>query len=224
MRWLSFIVFSFMALEQSFALECDPRRETIGQARFEVLNIVADTCWLSLAPEWVESGVYRSFLFDEHGYVMIFNSYGYGDESKTTGAREYVFFPRSKELGYKINGARVTISLRNGAEVDYDGAALKFAGSRGLHLKESSSIHPRNKGGVELSPKSGMMIDFGFRMGSSPMANKKGSAEIIDAAGHRCRVLNNEVLGWKTDGEPYVKFKTDEEFFEFVRRRCSTLS
>jgi hypothetical protein len=204
-------------------LDCKERRELIGNARFEVMNMVADTCWLSIAPDWEPSGFYRSFLFDEHGYIMIFNSLGYGPESTTTGAREYMFFPRSQGLNYSLGISHVTFTLVNGAQLDYDGKALRFMGGRGIDVKEDPSINPNNNGGVELQPKSGLMIDFGFKLGSSPMGNRKGSAKIVDGLSQTCEVRNNEVLRWKTGGEAYLKFATDAQFFQFVRTRCPSL-
>jgi hypothetical protein len=224
MKWFALIIALYlMTPSQSLALDCQPQRRIIAEARFEVMDYAADTCWLSITADWEPSGFYRSFLFDEHGYIMIFNSLGWGDESSTTGAREYVFFPRSHGLDYILQTSMVTFKLPNGAELDYDGKALRISQARGIHVSEDPNINAKNNGGVELKPQSGLMVDFGFKLGSAPMGNRKGTAKIVDSKGRVCQVNNNELLIWSNSGDPYVKFRTDAEFFQFVSTRCPTL-
>ena len=59
-----------------------------------------DACFLSVNPDYSPDLIYRNFIFRETGKLLVFNSYGPGDQSIMTGARVFYFFPL-QHLTYK---------------------------------------------------------------------------------------------------------------------------
>jgi hypothetical protein len=208
----------------SQAFDCKPDRQVIEQLRFEIMDYRTGVCWYSLSPDWSPNLIYRSYLYDQDGYLMIFNSFGNGPENASTGAREYMFFPRLRMISATLGKSDVTIHLPNGADMTYDGKTLSWIGAKGIKLQESPDIRPNNKGGIELLPESGLMVDFGWKLGSAPAGNRKGIATIVDSFGKNCTVRNSDLLSWNSSGDPSFKFASDNDFFTFVRSSCPGLS
>jgi hypothetical protein len=202
---------------------CAQRRETVAEARVEVQSPGTGRCWLTIDPDWAPSFKYRSYLFDEKGFFMVFNSTGRGPESETTGAREFYLFPRKKGLDYKISGEQIDVLLPSGAVLKYNARTLRWIGAKGGTIQEAEEISHDNQGGVEIRLESGVLLDFGFKLGGAPTGDRDGRAVFVDASGKRCEVKNSEVLKFSSSGESSLRFKTDREVQAFLKAKCPEL-
>jgi hypothetical protein len=222
MRFIYSFILMFLVSAEVNAT-CLERREKVADSSVEMHALNTETCWLLLGPDLVPDMVYRSYLFDNSGFMMIFNSYGEGPESTTTGAREMYIFPRGGVLDYRITDSEVTAVLPSGIELTYDAKAFRWSGTKGAKVKEKSQIKVGDQGGIEISIQSGLILDFGFRLGNSPTGDPARKANFVDSIGNRCTVVNRDVLEWDKNGEPYLRFKSDEAVYDFVRLHCPNL-
>lgn len=224
------ILFSSLALVFGISLAakdsqaaCIERRDRVGEARVEMKEPDPGRCWLLLGPDYQPNLRYRSYILDESGLIMVFNSYGPGPDSQTTGAREFYVFPRGTELNYRINGDQAEVIHPSGVEFSYDIQTLRWTGAKGATITEAQELRSDNEGGVEIAIQKGLLLDFGFKMGGAPTGVRSGRAVFSDAFGNRCQVSNSDVISWGPDAEPELKFNSDAEVFAFVKARCKSL-
>jgi hypothetical protein len=74
----------------------------------------SETCFSSVHPRDAYTNlIYRDYLITSEGLLMVFNSYGPGDNAKTTGAREFYFFPRKdKKVEFQHDPGRQEIMVK----------------------------------------------------------------------------------------------------------------
>src|SRR5687768_2155584 len=79
---------------RSFSTECKEVSGYNDNLQFSRERSSDGECWVSLHPRngYVDLK-YRDYLLSSSGLLLVFNSYGHGPESETTGAREFYFFP-----------------------------------------------------------------------------------------------------------------------------------
>lgn len=180
----------------------------------------AQRCYMDIHPMDVTEQIYRDYLFTNEGQLMVFNSYGDGEISKSTGARVYYLFPRKydyPDVAFEEN-RDVTVRLISGHLVRYDATTMKIASVSGLQFTEDKRIRNDNKGGVELSPTQGLLLDIGFAIGKSPGDDPNQVVQFKDFKGNTCRVKNKDVFNYKTE-DPVFKF-TDAELQVFLKKSC----
>ncbi|MCM2282586.1 MAG: hypothetical protein NDI61_12150 [Bdellovibrionaceae bacterium] len=202
----------------------DQRKKTIDAITFQVIATQDGRCWYLTGPSAKLSMFYRDFLFDDAGFILVFNSYGLGEESKTSGGREYYVFPRSHEVGMQASTAGVRVTFANGASALYSAQTAQWEDVQGISLHTVPDVVIGDEGGWELRPQSGVVLDFGFRMGGSPSGSATRSARFIDAKGETCTVRNSEILEWTEDGDPSLKFADDAAVETYLKVRCPDIS
>ncbi|TBR20440.1 hypothetical protein EPO15_13200 [bacterium] len=182
-------------------------------------------CYVSISPIDTMSMVYRSFGVFGDGMLMVFNSFGEGENpAKFTGAREFHFFPRLApgELRIDAAGPSVSVVLGDGGVLEFDPAtAQPRAVDRGS-VTVAATVDPSNRGGVEFPSYAGLMLDSGFRMGELPSMKPDWESTFRDAAGRTCTVKNSEVFSY-ADGDRELKFD-DAALKAFLKTRCPKLA
>ncbi|WP_374030184.1 hypothetical protein [Bdellovibrio bacteriovorus] len=88
-------------------------------------------CYLSLHNFKQGGLVYRDYLFTKDS-LMVFNSFGDGPISQSTGAREYYFFPRKNvipQFSWNSSDRRLEVTATDGNVVffDYETTAMTAA-------------------------------------------------------------------------------------------------
>lgn len=202
---------------------CIETEERVENARLSIMSLSDGRCWLTVRPDFPKGLIYRSFLFDNHGFLMVFNSFGEGPSSTHTGAREFYLLPRLMPLEGRVHENTIQVTVASGVVLHYDAIQLRFVGAEGATVFEEPVIAPGNRGGFELKPDQGLVLDFGFRMGSSPTGERSGKLRVIDRHGKECVLGNKEILKWDADGDPMIRFATDTEAFAYIQSRCPSL-
>jgi len=183
-------------------------------------------CYVSIGAMSTENLIYKAYGFYSDGLLMVFSSYGDGEDSNPnlTSAREFFFFPRTGALALEMDPAAQTVSvvMADGGRVHIDPATAQIRSLARGAVTVSPRVDPAERGGVEITSYSGLMLDAGFRMGESPSGRPAAESTFRDALGVMCTVKNNEIFAY-AGGEHELKF-TDSQLSTWLRTRCPKLT
>lgn len=183
-------------------------------------------CYVSIGSMLVTDLIYRSYGFFSNGLLMVFNSYGDGEDNNPnlTSAREFYFFPRTGALSLEMDKTAGTVSvvMADGGRVVINPETSQIASLERGSVMVAPRIDPADRGGVEITSYAGLMLDAGFRMGESPAGRPKADSTFRDAQGHLCTVKNTEVFAY-ANGDHELKH-TDAELKAFLKVRCPNIT
>lgn len=171
--------------------------------------------------------IYRDFLFNGQGLFMIFDSFGPGDESTMTAAREFYLFPRleNKGLSYKYDAASKTIAVTTpfGKVFTFDTQKTVLKGISGSEFTMDHTVKPDRRGGLEFTKNDGLFLDIGYKVGQSPSQNPKNKVVFKDSKHRSCVVTNSDVFNYTPEQDAILKF-TDAQLKTFLKSTCPSLS
>lgn len=178
-----------------------------------------DSCYLSVHPMQTQDLTYRDFLFSNKGVFMVFNSYGEGSNSETTGARVYYLFPRNQmpDIEVKENSIVVT-SAHSKSLFEFSKTSLDIIHFSSGTIRQDPKVHPENKGGLELGIQTGLLLDSGFAIGRDPTENPNSYSSFSDGK-NSCRLKNKELFQYFEDGNVEFRF-TDDELKKYLSKTC----
>lgn len=182
-------------------------------------------CYVSVGPASTPSSIYRRHIFFSDGRLLVFSSYGPGeDDAILTSAREFFFFPRSGALELAMDKRAGTVSVRmgDGGRVHFDPATSEIKSLDRGDVTVSPRVDPVDRGGVEITSYTGLVLDAGFRMGESPSGRPDATSAFRDAQGHTCTVTNRELFSY-AGGEHRFKF-TDAQLAVWLKKSCPALN
>ena len=206
------------------AATCRIDPEHIGGTQVYGDSIGGDRCFVSAQSNAVNGLVYRSYGFYSNGLLMVFSSYGDGDDLSTlTSAREFYFFPRLRHPGVEKDAAAktLTVIMSDGGRFTFDTAKGELASVDRGDVSVAPRVDPADRGGVEFPRYNGLVLDVGFRMGESPAGRRNGDSTFRSAHGQTCTVKNSELFAY-ADGDHRFKFD-DAALKVFLRGRCPNL-
>ncbi len=212
------------ALASPAAADCRVKPVHIGGTQVYGDRLDDGRCFVSAHSNQSHGLVYRDYTFYSDGMLMVFSSYGDGEDVSTlTSAREFFFFPRSGALAVEADEAAktLTVVMADGARATFDTAAAELASLDRGDVTVSPRFDPAERGGVEFPRYAGLMLDAGFRMGESPSGRAGAESTFRSAHGQTCTVRNPEVFSY-AHGEHEFKF-TDAALAAFLRTRCPAL-
>jgi len=156
--------------------------------------------------------------------LMVFNSFGAGPESTTTGAREFMFFPRKQSLSYTtVDGGLLRIELSD-IHFVMDSKNSRFTTIEGIEFSLAQSIDPSNKGGLEILSSQKLFLDLGFKLGNAPRVQQDRKVYFQDKYAATCELLNSDIFDYTADKyNPKFKFPSDQELGQFLKLRCANL-
>lgn len=164
---------------------------------------------------------YRDFLMTNEGLLMVFNSFGVGDEASTTGAREF-FFPSKVKTNTSVsfkNGI-ISVVLTDDVTITFSSKTGKILKMTNMNFSLASKVVPSNKGGLEISNSKVVYVDGGFTLGKSPTTVDAGKSYIKKLT-QSCQLVNRELFD-NSNGEAILRFK-NKEFDAFVAQRCPNI-
>ncbi len=202
----------------------DPSHVGNTQGYADGLN--SGKCYVSIGSMLSTNLIYRSYGFFSDGMLMVFNSYGDGEDtnSNLTSAREFYFFPRTGAMALEMDKTAGTVSvvMSDGGRVHIDPATAQIQSLERGSVTVSPRVDPVDRGGVEIVSYAGLMLDGGFRMGESPTGRPNADSTFRDAQGHLCAVKNNELFAY-AGGDHSFKF-SDAQLKAWLRTRCPNLT
>lgn len=181
-------------------------------------------CYISVRPLNPKNLLYRSFLFTNDGMLMVFNSFGPGTVSETTGAREFYLFPRLTafpQLEIRSNGD-IAVRAQSGHEFLFNAELYQLTAVSEADVTEDLNVTKKNKGGVELKLHRGLLLDLGFTMGQSPADEASRSVFFKDVQNQQCVIKNRDIFTYRDD-EVYLE-KSDAQIKKQFRPVCSKLN
>ena len=183
-------------------------------------------CYISIGPMSTTNLIYRGYAFFSDGLMMVFSSYGDGedDNPNLTSAREFRFFPRTGAMALRMDktAGTVEVTMSDGGGVVFDPATAQVRSLERGSATVSPRVDPVERGGVEITSYAGLMLDGGFRMGESPAGRPEADATFRDANGHLCTVKNKELFSY-ANGDHEFKF-TDAQLSAWLKTRCPGLT
>jgi hypothetical protein len=209
------------------ARDCQDRVEYRGATQVQVHYATdSQSCYLSIHPYKAQNLVYRDFLFTSEGNFMVFNSFGPGPDGTTTGAREYMVFPRPNQTAqftWNDDQHQLIVTHVTGEKfiLDYDKTEV-VAISNGT-ITTAKDVRPENNGGVEFTKYNGLRLDSGYKTGSAPTGIASGTSRFIDAKSHTCSVKNSEIFKYTSEGDVIFKF-SDKDLKSFLKSRCPQIT
>lgn len=192
-----------------------------------IWNESSQACFVSVHPlDGYYDLKYRDHLFTTDGLFMVFNSFGPGDESSTTGAREFYMFPRvSNEITYSWDEQNklLMVVAATGDKFVFDSRKARLISITRANATVANDIIPTNRGGIEINNFQGMMMDGGWALGRSPTSNKNGSSQFKDNAGTTCSIKNSELFRYTSSGDNIFRYKDDVSLQKLLKNRCPQL-
>lgn len=186
----------------------------------------SQSCFLSVSPldAYVDL-IYRDHLFSTDGLFMVFNSYGPGPESETTGAREFYMFPRPLnkfEFRWNRDAQELEVIHVTGDKFIFDARKARLKSISRTTVTVADYVEKGNRGGIEISNFPGLLLDGGFNIGSAPTGSSSGNSVIKDARGQSCKLQNHELFKYTSDGDVILRY-SDNTLASFLQKRCSNL-
>lgn len=196
--------------------------------RFQVGYMTgAEKCFISLGPL---NGYpkYRSFTFDSKGELMVFNSLGPGRPSTDTGARNFLFPVVKSELKIELDYEEEYIRIKNtdGKVWVFDARSAKVHSIENMNFDIDPEVTRSNRGGVELDPLNGTLIDEGWRVGGPPNILLNRNSTVKHESGKSCTVVNKDIFKLRLDNRgrvdgAYFIHDTPEKWNKFLKKNCS---
>lgn len=216
----------FVAAQESGST-CELKRAMLDNTQISTSYYQAENiCWISVHPNnTFGTLIYRDYMFGNEGLLFVFNSYGEGPNSTSTGAREFYIFPRKQYPSFQVDEAnnQVHVTTASGEVVSFDAATTRVAKMTESSFKESPKISDSNEGGFEILTHNKVVLDCGFTLGNSPSANPKRTCKFTDATNQSCSVKAGEVFKYTSDGDNDLAFQDDAALAQFLSQRCKNL-
>lgn len=201
-----------------------PRLPTVvvGDTQGYADDLGTGECYVSLHS--MSAGmVYRDYALFSGGMLMVFSSYGAGQGSDMTSAREFYFFPRTAGLALEMDPAAGTIAVRltDGGRATFDPASSQISGLDRGEVTVSPRVDRAERGGVEIPRYDGLLLDAGFRLGELPSGLPDAESVFRNAQGQLCKVKNREIFSYR--GRDHSLTFDDAGLSAFLKKRCPGL-
>ncbi len=219
---LLFYKFSYAAFTQA---KCD--HALLGSGEIQInrqWDEPSRTCFIDLHPRNVMNNRYRDYYFDNHGQLMVFNSYGDGPDSKMTAARDFFLLPQVEDYpDYSIEAnGDVVIKTVSGHLFKISAKVFSII-SLTPGLISEKTLSPDNKGGVEFTLKEGFWLDGGFMKGASRLQHPELTTIVKTSKNSKtCSILNRDYLNYNSDGDFTFKYE-NEKLTAFLKLKCPSL-
>lgn len=222
---LLFALPSFASTQAQDSQTCQDRVERGGTIQAQMRPTSNGDCFVSISNYKVSTMFYRGYVFSADANLMVFNSFGSGPVSETTGAREFYTFPRRfKYPTFTWNEEQrvLVVTSTTGDEFYFDYETAQPKGMNKAEVQVAAEISKNNGGGVEIKNYKGLIMDAGFKMGSAPTSNPRNKVKFTDETGKTCDLTVGDIFNYREDGDPYVKF-SDKNLANFLKKKCSKL-
>lgn len=220
---IAIVVFSSMARSEFTNQKCSKVLTASGDIMIQRdWDENTRVCFISLHPMDVTDLKYRDYYFDNDGLFLVFNSYGEGELSETTGSRGFMTFPQIFEypdFSIESNGD-VVVRMVSGhlLRINAEKFSVKEFSPGRFVEKELSKT---NAGGLEIKTSKGFWMDQGFKMGGMAVENKKGLTKIFGSISGSCSLKNSRLYDYSTGQIPLLYKK--EALTKFVQEVCPTV-
>jgi hypothetical protein len=202
------------------ATNCQPQDLISGRVQIQKNSFSGNNCFVSVRLANETKLTYRDYTITDKGLLMVFNSFGNGPESQSTGAREFYFFPRTREVDFSVDprSKDVIVHAPNGDDFIFAAGTAEIKSMGRGHLTVDHKISPGNNGGVEISNYKGLWLDLGFALGHSPAQEPERQVSFHNSAGGTCNVHVKDIFTQVND-EPMLRF-SDQELIDYLNYRC----
>ena len=223
--WIQLLMLGlFLIKPVSSMANCAPTHFKIDNSQVHRnYDTATNWCYLVLGPSNIDSFIYRNYMLTNEGLLFIFNSFGEGPSSTTTGARAFYFFPRlTQDISFQLNETKheLEVMLTNQKKIFFSTGTSNITNIENGSMSLDPQINPKNHGGLEITKYSGLYLDAGFSMGHSPVENLAASSVFYDSKGKSCKVKNQLIFEKKSEN---VSPRSDIEISKLLKKTCPHL-
>lgn len=224
---MNFLFFLFQATF-AFALpgdNCPSEQQLFGKLAFNRQFTVADGCLVQVTPIDKNGLVYREYVFDESGRLMVFNSVD-GPYETATSQKSLFLLPVAAPPFMRIEGDRMVVTAANGSRFFFArDSAFVQGSSEDLEIAESQKVDLSSGGNFEVK-SSGILLDAGWAIGDRSYRNELADSRFLKAGHDSCVVKNSEIFAFKDPFtgqefyQPLLKVTSAELLAAFLAERC----
>lgn len=201
----------------------------LGNMRYQIGSYRSNgKCFISIGPN-NRYPEYRSYNFDSKGELMVFNSLGDGRPSTDTGARSFFFPVTSSDLKYELDFTNeyIQVQATDGRVWKFDARSSKIESIEDMTFIEDPEVNRNNKGGLELTPTRGYLIDEGWRLGGPPNIILTRNSTIKNSQGDLCIVKNKKIFKHELDSRgrvdgAYFIYPKTKDWMKFLAKNCDS--
>ncbi|MAZ48053.1 MAG: hypothetical protein CME65_05800 [Halobacteriovoraceae bacterium] len=218
----NFVIFTLIVFSShvfAFPDVCQFQTYISNRTQIQTGQFNDGVCFVSLSDRKAQDLVYRSHLFTDEGMQMVFNSYGYGPSSSHTGARVFFHPGMQKALDLNLQRDTVELQLGNGSRLYFDTNEYKFLPESDIKYLQDISVNRNNQGGLIISRSPTSYLDFGYRLGGSPMMNLNNYFMYIRPGKPYCRLANRSILR-SIPGDIQFKYSPYGELENKIIKEC----
>jgi hypothetical protein len=236
-RWRSFLFVNVavLALVLTFAFERSVRanqesapcvERDIRSGNTAVLQMRTQKrgqCLIRIGP--VEKGLaHRGYVLGSNGVFLVYNSFGEGSNTRSSGGRAYFIFPRKRMPSFEVlSTGDVDVRLASGGTVRFSASGSNILSMSGQEFSEDPKVRRNNKGGLEILNSNTLILDTGFQMGEGAYYFRNRTSVFRDQYGATCQVRNGEIFKYPRY-DAFLGFETDQDLKSFLERRCPRLN
>jgi hypothetical protein len=214
----SLLGFSQLAHAAAANGPCNESYGTQGGVSYETMPLQDGSCVLELDPASDNGLTYRSFLFDNRGGLMIFNSTP-GPEATSNGARSYFFFPRKFMPSFQVAAdGTLSVTSASGIVFNFSDKTEQLVSVPSVSYTQDPVISMTNNGGVNITAAPGVWLDTGWMVGGAAYQVPTGHST-LHSGNVTCDLTNSELFNI-VNTSPVFKFTEDKDFAAFLLTRC----
>ena len=179
-------------------------------------------CRIMVGADRKDSQSYRNLTFTDSGAIQVFSNFPGTTNSNSTGARVFYLFPkRTKKAISSSEESGMSLTHSSGATFKFDKNGR--VSSPDMAIKVANDINSQNKSGIEIESYSkGIVIDIGYRMGSTPLTKKDGVVTVTDKNKKKCTMINSDLHRF-VGGEAELIYKNNDALHGFLSKKCPGL-
>lgn len=200
-----FILFSLVVYNSSFAsdemlgMNCYPSEQIVyGNWVFNRQYTMADGCIVQATPLDKNGLVYREYVFDERGRMMIFNSADAGAFETSTSQRTYYLLPTVSTPKFEMSGDHVVVTMANGSRAYFnrtEGIIESFSADIVVQEKPIFDLAPG--GNFEVIHYGGVLLDSGWAIGDRSTRDPSGESQFYIKGTALCSVTNSKLFQYE---------------------------
>lgn len=216
------VLILFIASTSVFGADtCSFTQTTQLNTKIQTGQYASGECFVLISPNFTEKLIYRSHVFTDQGQHLVFNSYGPGPSSRFTGARVFNHVLENPRLAVRTSGHLIYVDLNDSLSIIVDAeTSLLIDEGKGIRFQTSPDIIATNYGGIEIINAQQTYIDFGFKLGGSPLSDLMNEHIIVRPGQVDCRAINGELLE-VINYDIFWKFKGFDELSQYFSEVCS---
>jgi hypothetical protein len=220
---------SSFADEQMQGMNCYPSQQIVfGNWVFNRQYTIADGCIVQVTPLDKNGLIYREYVFDEKGRMMVFNSADAGVYETSTSQRNFYFLPAVATPTIEMIGDLVVVTMANGSKVNFNSkSGIIDSLSSDIIIDEKPIFDLFPGGHFEVVRYNGVWLDAGWAVGYRSTKDPIGKSQFYIDGRLQCSVTNSEIFQYEDPltrqkhYQPILMLPQGKALNDYISGRCA---